>query len=383
MSTNAPISRIRKLNALQALRGIAALLVMFFHIAAIQRDVAGPASQNELDIINGFWDRGYVGVDLFFVISGFIMVYVTQNTGRSLKDVTQFILSRITRIYPLWWVFAGLMVAYFWFIYHTPAPPDRITGAVQIVPYLLKSFFLMPQYHLPVLVIGWTLIHEMYFYIVFAGILFLPRRFLPFALLGWVLCIAIAFSAGLVETMANSLPSLTASLLNLEFIGGAFMAWLICKGRTAFSGLCAIVGAILLFMGCVTYKSLGLNFMYWGRVAVFAMPCILLVYGLVGLEIRGKFNMPNWITRIGDWSYSLYLSHVFVLSTLKIVFAKLGLLLPQSFASLFVIGTPGVLDNVLFAVTVCVASIVFAGLVYRFIEQPLLRLSRRMIKRRI
>ncbi len=382
MDANTPIPNIRKLNALQALRGVAALLVLFFHTAEIQRSVAGSAGPAELDIINGFWDRGYMGVDLFFVISGFIMVYVTQNTGRTFKDVIGFIFARIVRIYPLWWFFAGLMVAYFLFAYQTPAPPDRITGVAQIVPYLFKSFFLIPQYQLPVLGVGWTLIHEMYFYVIFAGILLLSRRYLLFALLGWALCVGIVFNAGLATPMVSSYPSLTASLLNLEFIGGALAAWLIGKGKTNYAGICAIIGALSLFIACNVYTTSGAPMLLWGRVAVFALPCTLLVYGLAGLELSEKFNMPHWIVRIGDWSYSLYLSHIFVLSTLKIIFVKLGALLPQSLASLFIIGTPGVADNLFFALIACIASIIFAGTAYRFFEQPLLRLSRRMIKRR-
>ena len=91
----------KRLESVQALRGVAALLVLFYHLASFQRQMA-EENRDDILLTSGIWDNGWAGVDLFFVISGFIMVYVTRNSGRTLKDVGRFMASRITRIYPLW-----------------------------------------------------------------------------------------------------------------------------------------------------------------------------------------------------------------------------------------------------------------------------------------
>ncbi|PHR91582.1 MAG: hypothetical protein COA69_10315 [Robiginitomaculum sp.] len=380
------------LRALQSLRGVAALLVLAFHIAGVQRLHIAPDAEAELALLSGIWDRGYMGVDLFFVISGFVMVYVTRglNSGSAkssaytLKQVGRFLYARMTRIYPLWWVFSGLMALYFWIAYHVPADPYRISGAGEVVPYLAKSFLLIPQHHLPVLSVGWTLIHEMYFYIVFAGILLLPKRALPLALAAWAACIALAFYAGLTsssQSIAQSFPEVLFSLLSLEFIGGAFVGYLVTRGTTRAAGLCAIAGAILIVVGCLVFTSAEGTLGLWGRVAVFAVPCSLLVYGLTGLETRGHFHMPDWIVQIGNWSYSLYLSHILVLSGIVMILEKLVPVLPKSLGNVVSLGAPGPIDNLVFAAMGGLGCIVFAGLSYKFIERPLLRISRRILKK--
>lgn len=375
-----PLQSMTHLKSLQSLRGVAVLMVLVFHIASVQRQQVAADAFAELKILSGVWDRGYMGVDLFFVISGFVMVYVTRNVAQTPKDIGRFLYARITRIYPLWWVFAGLAIAYYLLMYGQPVDPLRVAGANDTIPYLTKSFLLLPQEQLPVLLVGWTLIHEMYFYIVFAAILFLPKRFLPYALMFWAVATVCAFWAGWVHTTANNMASLVGSLLSLEFIVGGIAAWFITRGVIKHAKLCAVLGVVFIGLGCVFYTRTDVVLTLWGRVAVFAIPCALLTYGLSGLEIVGKLKPSNWIVTIGDWSYSLYLSHIFVLSGIADVLPKLYPYLPDFVEMTLKIGAPGILDNLLMAMVGLVGCIVFAGLSYRFIERPLIRVFRKMQK---
>ena len=223
--TNGSVKTLpKRLDSIQALRGIAALLVLLFHTAEFQRQMAGENSP-DIALVSGLWDRGWAGVDLFFIISGFIMVYVTRQTGRSVTDVRRFITSRVTRIYPLWWVCAGIMAIYFWIFYGMPAAPDRVAGPSEAMTFAVKSFLLIPQEVPPLLGLGWTLIHEMFFYIVFAVLLFLPKRFLPWALLGWAGVTVIAAQFAQTPPYARSLAELVASPLSLEFILGGLAGY--------------------------------------------------------------------------------------------------------------------------------------------------------------
>jgi len=139
------------------------------------------------------------------------MVYVTRETGRSFGDVRRFLSSRITRIYPLWWVCAGIIMVYFWVTYGIPAAPDRIAGPHEAVTYALKSLLLIPQDAPPILGLGWTLIHEMFFYLVFALILFLPKKYLLPALIAWAL-LTVAGSFLIRPTaFGRNIPELMAS----------------------------------------------------------------------------------------------------------------------------------------------------------------------------
>jgi peptidoglycan/LPS O-acetylase OafA/YrhL len=370
----------QRLNSLQSLRGLAAFLVLIFHIAHMQRAAIDTSNVVDKQLLTGFWDRGYVGVDLFFVISGFIMVYVTRDLGGSTKEVVRFLKSRVTRVYPLWWVFAGIMAIYFWVTYGIPADPFRISQPGELFPYLIKSFSLVPQKHLPVLGVGWTLIHEVYFYIVFAVILFLPRRFMIAALCIWTLTIGAGFYAGLAKPMVNSVPALMGSLLSLEFIGGAFIGLLVFRGETRLAAVSAILGLVGLLLGMVFYTENGLELVMWGRVAVFILPCLALVYGLTSLERLGKLEIPTLFVSIGDWSYSLYLSHILVLSALKRIYPKIMSMLPNSSSDPLSLGAPGPLDNVVWGFCGIVSCLVFAAFSYRYIERPLIAGSRRILK---
>lgn len=97
-----------RLYSIQALRGVAAFLVLIFHLNAIL--YSGNKDTNQ---IGAFWANGFAGVDMFFVISGFIMVYVARDIVPGFKSSVRFLFFRVARIYPLWWFFASLMMVYF------------------------------------------------------------------------------------------------------------------------------------------------------------------------------------------------------------------------------------------------------------------------------
>jgi len=355
----------QKLETIQALRGIAALLVLLFHMASFQRQMA-EGNAYDTALVSGIWDTGWAGVDLFFVISGFIMVYVTRDTGRSFDDVRRFITSRITRIYPLWWVCAGIMTLYFWMTYGMPAAPDRVAGAREAMAYAAKSFMLIPQQAEPILGLGWTLIHEMFFYIVFALLLFLPRKHLPFALLIWATLTIIGAQFIQPAAFGRSVVELAASPLSLEFIAGGFAGYYISNNKVFKPKFFLMAGVILACLGLLFFPDDGKHSYTVLRVAIFTIPFICLTYGWVGCEVEGGWAAPKWMSRLGDWSYSLYLTHYIVLVSLRRVYR---MLFPEDLW----VGAPGVWDNLVFAVLALALSIVTASVFYNFVERPSLR----------
>jgi len=362
----------QKLQSVQALRGLAAFLVLLYHTAAVQQSEVSPDNAAEMGYLTGFWDQGFAGVDMFFVISGFIMVYITRNYVRSVSGWLGFFYARITRIYPLWWVFAGIMAVYFLVVYGQPASP-KIIQPGQVGPHLVQSFLLLPQKTFPVLSVGWTLVHEVFFYVIFGGLLLFGARWRPWFMAVWAgLVVAMAFAIGSPRESATFFE-LLISPLALEFLAGALIGYLVIKPVkipavpvTVISGLAL---ALALFIG-IDVMSPHLT---WHRVLVYTLPCAGLMWGLVTLECSGRICLPKWTGAIGDASYSLYLSHIFVLRGLIMAWSGASTHLPESLQ----FTGPGMIDNVLFAIVGISASIIFSLIVYRLVEKPALNLARK------
>ncbi len=372
-----------KLHSVQALRGIAALLVLLFHIADVQIAMTLPAHIAERQLLTGFWSQGYSGVDLFFVISGFIMVYVTQTLQPGFKAARGFMRARLSRIYPLWWVFASLMSLYFCLRYGQPASPEIATGQ-DIVPHLLQSFWLWPQPALPVLGVGWTLIHEMFFYCLFACLLLMPRRTQLAALLIWGGLIIGAMLMMPIPPRAYNLPSLALSPLGLEFILGALIGFIILRQAQNTSGPAM---ARRLWLGILLLSLIFLIFtlsfarpaalpLILYRLIAFGLPFAALLAAAIHLERADALLVPPFLSRLGDWSYSLYLSHMLVLLALRKIWLFGTPYLPKPLQFL----APGALDNLVFAAACLPAALIIAAISYHYIEQPLLRYSRRALR---
>ncbi|MEO0465455.1 MAG: acyltransferase [Pseudomonadota bacterium] len=373
-----------KLRSIQVLRAVAALLVVAFHISgiqtsAMQESLGAAATFNTWPII----ENGYAGVDLFFVISGFIMVVVTRAGKRGAGASGLFLASRVMRIYPAWWLFAGAMTGYMAITYGWVNTGNGgwadFAGTTSVSEYLVKSFLLIPQPGFPVLNVGWTLIHEMYFYLVFALTLLFARRWLPYMLAIWAgLLVGLSF-VDLSTQAGHPFIKIAVHPMTMEFILGAFAGLAVCSGRRIMPKGVMIVAVVWLVaalvftlppshpggeqLGLFTYEGyqIGLhsNLLWstfvlgWGRVIAFGLPCALLVYAVANLEVEGQIVIGKPLEMLGDWSYSLYLSHILVLSAL-------ARLLPE------------LTTGPLFAVIGVPACILIAAMAYYAFERPLI-----------
>ena len=115
----------------------------------------------------------------------------------------------MTRIYPLWWLFAAATAGYFLIATGVPWDAEMLANFdLSGTEHLLKSFLLIPHEAFPVLTLGWTLMHEMYFYLVFAALLLLPQAYRGPALIGWGVLIVIAMLSGATGFYADTLFAL-------------------------------------------------------------------------------------------------------------------------------------------------------------------------------
>lgn len=346
-------SAVLPLHTLQALRAIAALLVLAAHASQID------ARFFEQPVSDGSWILGFAGVDLFFVISGFVMVYIT--TGKPRGDapfIGRFVYARFTRIYPVYWVCTALALAAY------IAIPGSLTRDLSDL-HLWQSFTLWPiEDALPVLHVGWTLTHEIYFYLAFAAFLCLPERWLPLLLAGW---------AGLVvagSLLLDGLPAIGTLIVNpltIEFILGACAGILIMSGERRLARAALVAAAVwLAIAGWLVWPQGAEDFPSgWSRVAAFAVPGALIAYGVISLEMQGALKAPGWLVRLGDWSYALYLCHLLVLSGLVRVWVSV---LPDF----------GPLASLAFLLVSTTLSVVVAGLAFHWLEFPALKFTRRL-----
>ncbi|KPP83202.1 MAG: exopolysaccharide production protein ExoZ [Oceanicaulis sp. HLUCCA04] len=339
------------ITSLQGLRALAALLVLAGHTAQLEgRFLPDP-------ILGDAWLLGFGGVDLFFVISGFVMVYITWGAPRGQGSIIgRFVYARATRVYPAYWLYTVLALAAYMII---PGSLNRDLADLE----LWRSFTLWPiAGDLPVLHVGWTLSHEMYFYLVFAALLALPARFLPWLLAMWG---ALAALAGSLIPELPAIGALITHPLTLEFILGAFAGLLVCSGRRKFAYPVLAAAAIWLTVAAVVlWPQSEADFPGgWARVAAFGIPSALIVYAIVSLEADGQFTAPQWLIDLGDWSYALYLSHLLVLSAAVRVWASA---VPN-------IGVAGNLAFITLATATCIAA---AWASYRFFEIPVLNATR-------
>lgn len=342
-----------RFESLQALRAIAALAVVIFHLRVVElKFLPGGAI---LDAIGRYMDAG---VDLFFVLSGFVMTTITAGRYGGQSAASDFLVRRAWRVLPAYWLFTSLLVAKMAF-----SPGLAASGYTE--QDILASYLLIPQAQLPVLAVGWTLVHEAYFYLVFAAaIAFLPERAVPLYLLAW----ATAVTAGRWALEPAPAQALVTNPLTYEFIAGALLG-LYWRRIPSWLGLPLLVaGAVLAVAAAALLPSEGPAHMsIWVRVGVFGIAAVLLVAGAIVLESRGHLPVPGWLSALGDASYSLYLSHIFV------IFAA-----GRAWAGLMPSGAW--VNHATFALAITTLCCVLALAAYRWIEQPLLALPKRFLR---
>lgn len=339
----------------QYLRGIAALLVVYFHTKIYDPQLTWSVDRS----------FGYGGVDIFFVISGFIM---TLNNYDAPQPPGRFLINRFLRIYPPYWVATTVGVLLFL------AVPSAFLKDKIDLPYVIYSYALLPlenasgtSHGVPFLKIAWTLVFEIYFYAVFAATLIIPgpvNRFLmqTVFIVGMVVY-------GLLAHPTSAPMGFFTHPMTLEFLFGCLTGLLVggrvlVLPRWLFAGLIVLCTAIFLVGGG--------HGDFLMRVVHFGLPAMGLVLFAASSEAAyGPFARSRSLRLIGDASYSIYLFHPFFLTAVRIV---AGRLLHGEKATP-VVGAVGVVA----AVVLCGAA---GTAIYLLIEKPMLRLLRKVIPRR-
>lgn len=338
---------MKQINCVQELRGYGVLWVIVVHLSFIEDKYSGGT-----DYISRYVMFGHSGVDAFFVISGFMMVYINRNRPGGLKSLLSFAYQRIVRVYPIYWLYCLLLLpAYFLF-------PHMINVSEGNKVSLLSSFLLMPDKHLPLLPVAWTLIHEMYFYFVIALLMLFPQQVRWWGIAVWAILCVILFLNQTALPLQPPIAKLLANPINLEFVLGAGIAILLLNGRSSLAVPALILGLISYVAGYWFYVQATHELIIdqnW-RVLLAGVPITLIIYGLVVLENSRGFTFAKPLRFIGDISYSAYLSHILVLSLIGRLWYTSGLQGPNY--------------SILWLILSLIVCLVWSYLSFRFIESP-------------
>lgn len=289
---------------LQYIRAIAALLVVYFH-AILQMEKLNPDA----------WITGYLfgksGVDLFFVLSGFVMWITTSDRPQTVGD---FWWKRVRRVVPLYWAvtLAAAAVAL--------VLPQILKSTQFDVPHILASLAFLPWINpsdpagdmiAPLIVPGWTLNYEMYFYFLFGLCLLVPVRHR---------ILAIALLIGSIFAIANLAPENTATrfygdTVIFEFVAGVILGR-IYKTGLSFTVPVVILAVVLGFAALLFNDYRGFDM---PRLITIGLPAAVIIFFATAIRIP-DLKAWRWLRVLGDASYSIYLTHIFTLAGSRMVY---------------------------------------------------------------
>ena len=297
----------------QALRGIACMMVMIFHLA-INEQALG-LGFNPLSFVRWF---GYAGVDLFFVISGFIIATSNAQYLGQTNRVPGYLIRRFWRVVPPYWIWFFLVAfpLITFGVFQLDNRASKILTAACLLPGGDNNPWIPP---------AWTLTHELAFYLAFAVIISLPRLMGNLALIGWVVVLAMQQTIGVVTP--TPWTELWTGPYVFEFLLGIAVAKMNLQNGPRFATIVAIFGvvwlAIALFVTFdVNYQIMPSNTLL--RVVVFGAPCACAVLAAIQFEQEGSIVRNRFLLMTGNASYSVYLTHSIVLLVSFRITSELG-----------------------------------------------------------
>lgn len=338
-STNQDSTRKNKseLKSLQILRAVAAISVVYFHI--------GSAASTSITIPV----FGSFGVDIFFVISGFVMAMVVSN-GQGPRS---FVISRLSRIIPLYWILTTCLLLL------AAIKPELLNSTTVNLLNYLKSLFFIPYFKengtlYPMLSVGWTLNYEMFFYFcIWISLIFSKRYYIHSTI------ILISIFYFVVSTyIENDVTTLFfGNTLIFEFVFGMLLYKIfILRKFKNYSYIYIVIATFSYGFMCYAESSkLSIN-----RIIIYGIPSILLIYSMLNLEnlfTNANRKIVSFLTNIGDESYATYLSHFYVVEGVRrILYLKFNLLNPYSIFG---------------ATLIVILALIVGHFLYVFIDKPI------------
>jgi len=304
----------KRLLSIEIIRFAAAFSVLLHHIPSI--------------------DIGVFGVDAFFIISGFVMMYSTKNFDKN------FFLKRLLRIIPLYW--SATFGVYLISLYK----PEILYSSTSDINHLLNSLFFIPfdkngVGHEPLLAVGWTLNLEVLFYLIFYLSLIISNKYRDI-----IATLIICSSILIFNNFDFFITNVYSDIILIEFILG-FLIYNLLYDKKSYKNFFIIIIIVFVILIKNTYLH---RFFYFG--IPMAILCFLVIKYL-------KIKYSNLIINLGGMSYALYISHVFIIR----IFDRL---LPW-------FGSQNNINNITATLFSIFGSTLVGFFIYKFLDMPLYR----------
>jgi peptidoglycan/LPS O-acetylase OafA/YrhL len=352
----------QRLDGIQALRAIAAIAVVLFHTMSTFDDHRTSLP----NWINGLIARGNIGVDLFFVISGFVITLSTFSSvdgWRTSNSPLSFWVKRFFRIAPAYWV-----VTIVYIYYYPIVETGKIEKSLLFAPLSNDQ---APYYGVPVLYVGWSLVYEMYFYLVFGASLFFKKKsafFLISYFAATLVVIPIISGNGIhVSPEAagfyrHAYFAMATNPMVSEFLLGCGVAYLYRSVRDRVVSryvVALLISSVILVLLCIETGPGGFSVVRHG------VPFSALLLAVVLADYRHLIRVPRFAVYLGEISYGIYLVHPISLLYLARTRPQVsGLWHIEAAEYLMVLGM----------------TIFLADLLHRYIENPCIHLGKRVAK---
>jgi peptidoglycan/LPS O-acetylase OafA/YrhL len=296
-----------RIQSLDGLRGIAAIAVMEFHFAIFFLPQA-----RLFDILPGL-HRAYLAVDLFFLISGFVMAHVYgQQLALDLRGHwLKFGIARFARLYPLFAVTTLFMMIIF-VLFHTPFPISLSGRSLALQPFLLQQWYSGLSWNYP----SWSISTEAeayIFFVFFAGVLIRGRNPLFVAVCCMFIIIAISISKGGTLNYYVGVRALLRTLAEFSLGVLLYRASLSSAGR--WHNWSALAAAMLAGCALLTH----LDFLMVGSFG-----CVIYYCANAKGAVAVQFLNSRPSVAFGNWSYSIYLWHAPTHYGVMALFAEIG-----------------------------------------------------------
>lgn len=359
--------KTNRLDSIQFLRGVAALLVIAFHFKQYLNGVYSQA-----DIGDRLFGLGEVGVDIFFVISGFIITYSTSNKEKN--SPLEFSIKRFFRLYPVFIITLTLLIC---FDTTLEASTSKIIKSYLLIPNDYN--FIGPWHGYNINLPAWTLTYEVLFYSIFLVALWLnhKHRTLISSILIVVVCCSsqIYFQGHLqIGTITRSVgdDSFIRNFIFLsnpiiyDFIYGMIIAEVFIRARESYlthrlTQVLLVCSLLISLAFIVSGYNKGAGIDKWG------MYSFVLVGSLALLSKSREIQFSSFWVMIGEMSYSLYINHMIVKKLSGIYLRDFGIYKDNGGMTLFII--------------LMILTFVMSYITYNFIEKPTVSIGHKIAER--
>ncbi|MFS0575781.1 acyltransferase [Sporosarcina sp. 179-K 3D1 HS] len=338
----------KKLILIQFSRALVPLLVMLFHVS---------------ESMNGYWNYSLLsltllplsgGVNYFFALSGFMIYYIYHDKFTQPNELKGYLLNRVIRVYPLYWVLTLVAILVFLlFPYLGEITPQAVISSIFLIPD--------PSELVPVLDVAWSLVHTIYFYLIFS-VFFFSKRYVSKVILVSFAFISVAFVVGMLWSESD-LINFLFNEYNLIFLAGIWSASFILNYRinmklSVFLAVIGFIGFPLTWLNYI-YNVVHLNF----DIAT-GVSSILIILGLGSIDMQKSIAIPKLLNYVGNASFAIFLSHNLVLTIFSELFSRINVF--------------EMLGGILTSIILMIVATSIGCFVHSFIEQPIIRGLKRM-----